>query len=292
MANMIAVGIWYHLLWIGGFGLALAVAEYRWPAGQQPRFAALAGNILIIVLVMGILGSASMYAGSFYDWLALNGVVGMAFGDWHPRTTTGLIAVTIVYVFVWDFFQYWFHRAEHKFAVLWPVHALHHDEECLNWTTSQRNTLWSALLHFFLVNVPTVIVCGLDLFPIAGAYLFFKIYGPFNHANIRVDLGFLTPLISGPQWHRIHHGRNEEYFNKNFAAFFPVIDIVFGTYRRPLPNEYPATGLSDRPQASLSLKHLLQNVFGIAPDRDAEKAIDPGLKYAPREPIAPVRCSY
>jgi hypothetical protein len=59
-----------------------------------------------------------------------------------------------------------------------------------------------------------------------------------------------------------------------------------------LPNEYPATGLSDRPQASLSLKHLLQNVFGIAPDRDAEKAIDPGLKYAPREPIAPVRCSY
>ncbi len=288
----IAVGIWYHLLWIGGFGLALAAAEYRWPAGRQPRFAALAGNILIIVLVMGILGPASVYAGLVYGWLALNGLVGMAFGDWHPRTTTGLIAVTIVYILVWDFFQYWFHRAEHKFAILWPVHALHHDEESLNWTTSQRNTLWSALLHFFLVNVPTVMVCGLDLLPIAGAYLFFKTYGLFNHANIRVNLGFLTPVISGPQWHRIHHGRNKEYFNKNFAAFFPVIDIVFGTYRRPLPDEYPATGLSDRPQASLSLKHLLQNVFGIAPDRDVEKAVYPGLKYSHGEPISPVRPTY
>lgn len=289
MANTIAFGIWYHLLWIGGFGLALAAAEYLWPAGQRPTFTALAGNILVVVLVIGILGLASVHLGSFYDWLALSGLVGVVFGEWHPQTIMGLIVISIVNVFVWDFFQYWFHRAEHKFAILWPVHALHHDDESVNWSTSQRNTIWSALLHVFLVNVPTVMVCGLNLVPIAGAYLLFKTYGLFNHANIRVDLGFLTPVISGPQWHRIHHGRDEEYFNKNFAAFFPVLDILFGTYRRPLPNEYPATGLSDRRQASLSLKHLLQNVFGIAVDRNSEKAIDPNLNYSHGEPTAPVR---
>ncbi len=113
------------------------------------------------------------------------------------------------------------------------MHALHHDEENVNCTTSQRNTFWSNVLHFFLVAIPTLIVCGFQLLQIMGSYLLFKFYSFFNHANVRIDLGPLTPVISGPQWHRLHHGRDEQYYNTNFAAFFPIFDIVFGTYRRP-----------------------------------------------------------
>jgi sterol desaturase/sphingolipid hydroxylase (fatty acid hydroxylase superfamily) len=275
MLNTVAYGILLHLLWICGFGLALAVAEYRWPAGQQRKLVASACNLLIIVLIMGVLGPAGPYLDSFYHWLGLKGLVGLAVGDWHPQTMLSLVATTIVYVFVWDFFQYWFHRAEHTFNILWRVHVLHHDEENVNWTTSQRNSFWSMFLHLVLVNVPTVILCGFDLLPIASAYLFFKTYGLFNHANIRVDLGLLTPVISGPQWHRIHHGRNNEYHSKNFAAFFPIFDIIFGTYQRPLQGEYPATGLSDRRPSSLSATHLLQCVFGVASRSMSETAVEP-----------------
>ncbi|MGP8120982.1 MAG: sterol desaturase family protein, partial [Xanthobacteraceae bacterium] len=196
------------------------------------------------------------------------------FGNWHPQTATGLVAATIVYLFVWDFFQYWFHRAVHASALLWPVHALHHDDENVNWSTSQRTTIWSVVIVFFSVNLPTVMICGLQLLPLAAAYVFFKGFGLFNHANIRINLGPLTPVISGPQFHRLHHGRDGEYFDKNFAAFFPVIDIIFGTYRKPLPDEYPATGLSDRGPATLSLVQILRATLGMAADQNANGAAE------------------
>ena len=53
-------------------------------------------------------------------------------------------------------------------------------------------------------------------------------------------------VIAGPQWHRIHHSLKAEHSNKNFAAFFPFIDLMFGTYYHPAQNDYPQTGLVHR----------------------------------------------
>jgi sterol desaturase/sphingolipid hydroxylase (fatty acid hydroxylase superfamily) len=72
----------------------------------------------------------------------------------------------------------------------------------------------------------------------------FRLWGFVNHANLRLHLGPLTALVSNPQWHRIHHSISIEHRDKNFAAFFPVIDIMFGTYYRPHKHEYPATGVA------------------------------------------------
>ena len=77
----------------------------------------------------------------------------------------------------------------------------------------------------------------------AATFLMFRLWGFVNHANTRLDLGFLTPIISGPHWHRIHHSTSAEHYDKNFAAFFPFIDILFGTYYRPHKDEYPPTGI-------------------------------------------------
>jgi sterol desaturase/sphingolipid hydroxylase (fatty acid hydroxylase superfamily) len=63
------------------------------------------------------------------------------------------------------------------------------------------------------------------------------------HLNVRLPLGPLTPVIAGPQWHRIHHSIEKRHTDKNFASFFPVFDLVFGTYCKPQAGEYPATGL-------------------------------------------------
>ncbi|RTL48697.1 MAG: sterol desaturase family protein [Bradyrhizobiaceae bacterium] len=262
--SAILAGVEDHLLWVLPIVAAVTFAEYRWPAGEQPSLMARTGNLVIVVVVTALtIALLNPVIGPIQAWLARAGLVGLIFEEWRPQTLLEMIGATLVYAFVWDFFQYWFHRAEHTFAFLWPVHALHHDEENVNCTTSQRNTFWSSLLHFFVVAIPTLIVCGFQLLPIMGSYLLFKVYSFFNHANIRLDLGPLTPVISGPQWHRLHHARDAEYYNSNYAAFFPIFDIVFGTYRRPLRNEYPATGLPDRPQAPLTLTHLFSDVFGV-----------------------------
>ena len=78
---------------------------------------------------------------------------------------------------------------------------------------------------------------------IAAFIMFRPVFGFINHANIRIHLGGLTPIITGPQWHRIHHSTDAQHRDKNFAAIFPFIDIVFGTYYSPNETEYPPTGL-------------------------------------------------
>jgi sterol desaturase/sphingolipid hydroxylase (fatty acid hydroxylase superfamily) len=81
-------------------------------------------------------------------------------------------------------------------------------------------------------------------------FVMFRLWGFVNHANIRIPLGVATPLLSGPQWHRIHHSTMTEHQDKNFATLFPFIDILFGTYYLPLRNDFPPTGLRDAEQSS------------------------------------------
>ena len=267
--------LWHHFAWIAGALVLFGIVEYFSPAGHQPTLAERAFNLLVICCVITGIMIASLSFPLLYNVLEPNGLIGFAFGDWHPDTIGGLIAATAVYMLIWDFFQYWFHRAEHGLAFLWPVHELHHDEEHVNVTTSQRTSVLSGICHGLLVNLPTILVCGLDLLPLAASVIFFRFYSLFIHANIRLDLGVLTPVIAGPQWHRLHHGRDKEYFNKNFATFFPFLDILFGTYRRPKPGEYPETGIGSRRLGEVE-GGVVNRVIGLRPRRSAVRELEAG----------------
>ncbi len=254
-----------QLLWFAGVATVVAVAEYLAPAGPHPPLRERVGNFLIVVSVAIPLAGLLSLAEFVPRTMISTGLVGVVFGSWHPSSLGGLLAATLAYAFVWDSFQYWSHRVQHAFAWLWPAHALHHDDDRVNSTTALRNTLWSGVLGFFLVHLPTLLICGFDLLTVYGAYALFATFGFFNHANVRLRLGPLTPVISGPQWHRIHHGRDPEYHDTNFAAFFPVLDVAFGTYRRPVGNEFPATGIDGRARPPLGARQLVRDVLGLAP---------------------------
>ena len=126
-----------------------------------------------------------------------------------------------------------------------PTHRLHHSDPAVNTTTALRRSILELLLIFVFILIPTVIVAGVDEIAAPIAFAIFYGWGFFNHANIRVSLGPLTPVFSGPHWHRLHHGIDREYRDRNYAAYFPIIDLVFGTYRAPRKDEYPATGVTD-----------------------------------------------
>lgn len=98
----------------------------------------------------------------------------------------------------------------------------------------------------FLFYLPVVMVFGVQPPSAIAAFLMFTLWGFVNHANLRVSFGPLTPIVSGPQWHRIHHSILPEHQGRNFAVLFPVIDIIFGTYYRPARDEYPPTGVAGR----------------------------------------------
>jgi sterol desaturase/sphingolipid hydroxylase (fatty acid hydroxylase superfamily) len=148
----------------------------------------------------------------------------------------------LFFAIVWDTWQYWVHRSQHAFSLLWETHKFHHSETAFNSSTQARHHISSTFLLLALY-LPVLIIFGSQGPHYLGAFMMFRLWGFVNHMNVRLDLGPITPFIAGPQWHRIHHSIYPEHHDKNFAAFFPVIDIIFGTYYKPRKGEHPPTGL-------------------------------------------------
>ena len=172
------------------------------------------------------------------------------------------VLMALLYIFLTDFIFYWYHRAQHRFKYLWVIHELHHSDTELNVTTSMRSYWLERPIQAILITIPITYLIGLDsggikIFPILlTAWLF------FTHANLKLRLGFLTRIICGPQLHRIHHSNLPEHQGKNLAQFFPIFDILFGTYYHPGYNEFPATGLLEK-NADNSILNMMMKPFRV-----------------------------
>ena len=153
------------------------------------------------------------------------------------------VLFAVAFALAWDVWQYWVHRWQHTSPMLWNSHRFHHDETALNSSAQARHHVLNYVL-FLVLYLPLLLLFG-SLAPHAfAAFVMFRLYGFINHSNVRIGLGGATAWIAGPQWHRIHHSVQPEHRDKNFAAFFPFIDKVFGTYYQPASDEYPRTGLT------------------------------------------------
>jgi sterol desaturase/sphingolipid hydroxylase (fatty acid hydroxylase superfamily) len=152
------------------------------------------------------------------------------------------IGFALSYAIGFDLWQYAMHRLQHRSKWLWETHRFHHDDTALNASTQTRVHPTSYLLSV-VFHLPVVLLFGLRAPHAIAVFLMFTLWGFINHTNLRVGLGPLTPVIAGPQWHRIHHSVLKEHRDKNFAVLFPFIDMLFGTYYRPRPGEYPPTGV-------------------------------------------------
>lgn len=174
-------------------------------------------------------------------------------------------------LFVNDVGAYWGHRATHTFPLLWKFHAVHHSAEHMDWLVNTRAhpfdmvfTHLSGLAPVYLLGLASAKGTHFDsvaaIVTIAGTLWSF-----FIHANVRLRLGPLEWLISTPAFHHWHH-TNDENHNRNFAAIFPVIDLIFGTSW--LPNYWPPVyGIDAKTSTSLSgqfLDPLLGNSKEIA----------------------------
>lgn len=153
------------------------------------------------------------------------------------------ILFALAFAFVWDFSQYWLHRLQHKIPFLWETHRFHHEESAVNVACYARSH-FLAVLIFILFNLPLPLLFGTRTPHAIAIFLLFVLWGFVTHANLRFGFGPLTPLIVGPQLHRIHHSVLPEHRDRNFTMLFPIIDIAFGTYYRPGPNEYPPSGIA------------------------------------------------
>ena len=81
-------------------------------------------------------------------------------------------------------------------------------------------------------------------------------WGQFVHANTRISLGPLIYLLASPRFHRVHHSLATGHRDKNFASFFPVLDVLFGTAYFPKSDETIKAGLSDKHEPQSTAQYL------------------------------------
>jgi len=136
----------------------------------------------------------------------------------------------VAYWLIGDFVYYWTHRLEHRVRLLWCSHLVHHSSEQFNLATAVRQpwteafykpivALWAPLLGFH----PTMYV-------FVGALSL--AIGQWQHLDWFPKVRMLDALVMSPSNHRVHHGRNEQYLDRNFGGSLVVWDRAFGTYER------------------------------------------------------------
>ena len=127
-----------------------------------------------------------------------------------------------------DFIYYWYHRCSHRIRFLWAVHMNHHSSEEMNFTVALRQAWFGPLtkVPFFAV-MPLI---GFDPIITAVAGAVSTLYGFLTHTQWINKLSFLEKVFITPSHHRVHHGSNEVYIDKNYGNLLIIWDKLFGTY--------------------------------------------------------------
>ena len=152
-----------------------------------------------------------------------------------------LWAQALVAVVAGDLCVYWFHRACHRFDVLWRFHAVHHSAPHLDWLAAHREHPLDGLLTQLFQNLPALAL-GLRMEALAPLVVFRNAWAVFIHSNVRVPLGPLGLLFGDPALHHWHHARVARCAH-NFANLAPWLDVIFGTHHRPEGEETYPQGL-------------------------------------------------
>lgn len=155
----------------------------------------------------------------------------------------GAVVALLVSTFLSDFFFYWFHRVLHTNKVLWQVHLLHHSDEHMNVLTAHRSHVAETLISPIFIALPMAVLFDLPPVTIGILSVLPFAYQLFAHANLNVHFGPLWWVLISPNYHRVHHSIEERHWNRNFANWFPIWDVVFGTAYVPAKGELPATGV-------------------------------------------------
>jgi sterol desaturase/sphingolipid hydroxylase (fatty acid hydroxylase superfamily) len=149
----------------------------------------------------------------------------------HYRIFTFDIHNPLHWIAAWlvgDFFYYWIHRAEHRVRALWCTHLVHHSSEEFSFTTAVRMP-WTEVLYKPLTGLWAPL---LGVHPVMGAVMgaIALMIGQLQHTELIGRLGPLDKILTTPSNHRVHHGSNPEYLDRNFGGSTMIWDRLFGTY--------------------------------------------------------------
>lgn len=138
-------------------------------------------------------------------------------------------ASVIICIILADLTYYWGHRFTHRVGMAWATHEVHHSSPNFNMSVAYRfgplDDVWAILFDVWLV------VIGFDPLVAFFCSLFVLQYQTFLHTEIVKKLPRPVEFVMNtPSHHRVHHGSNPEYLDKNYGGMFIIWDRLFGTF--------------------------------------------------------------
>jgi sterol desaturase/sphingolipid hydroxylase (fatty acid hydroxylase superfamily) len=156
-----------------------------------------------------------------------------------PDLGTGPLA-WLVAIFGWDFIYYWNHRFMHESRYMWAIHVVHHSSEHYNLSTALRQPVADALGTF--APYSALALAGIRPELILQARGLNLLYQYWIHTDTIRRLGPLEEVFNTPSHHRVHHGSNRQYLDRNHGSILIVWDRLFATFERE--NEPVVYGLT------------------------------------------------
>jgi sterol desaturase/sphingolipid hydroxylase (fatty acid hydroxylase superfamily) len=135
----------------------------------------------------------------------------------------------VLLLFADDFSFYWHHRLSHEVRLLWAAHSNHHSSQDYNFAVALRQSWTEGFYKFlFYAWLPVLGFHPLMVFSMVSISL---IYQFFLHTQVVKKLpAWIEFIFNTPSHHRVHHGVNLQYLDKNHAGIFIIWDRLFGTF--------------------------------------------------------------
>jgi alkylglycerol monooxygenase len=131
-------------------------------------------------------------------------------------------------ILIADFCYYFAHRAAHRINFFVAAHVVHHQANDFNHASALRQS-WTSRPCMFVFYAPLAIL-GIPLKPLLALLVNLFVQFFSHNGVVRRKLGFLEYILVTPRSHRVHHGTNSPYIDKNFAGIFIFWDHLFGSH--------------------------------------------------------------
>ena len=173
----------------------------------------------------------------------------------------------LVLCFVIDDLRYYLHhRIAHRCRWPWAMHIIHHSSQRFSMAVALRQGWTKHFTGTTLLKVPLVIV-GFDPLMVIFVGALNAVYQFFLHTeSIHKLPRWFEAVFNTPSHHRVHHGKNPQYLDSNYAGTLIIWDKMFGTFVPEHPTEYPDYGLVKDFETFNPFKIFIHEYWGIAKD--------------------------
>lgn len=168
---------------------------------------------------------------SVFSKLILIGIYALVYEHLRFFTIPSNIFTWVILFIGVDFFYYWFHRYAHEINFLWGGHVVHHQSEEYNLSVALRQGAFQKF-GSFIFYLPLAFI-GFDPVMFIIISQFQTLYQFWIHTKaIQLLPAPIEFIFNTPSHHRVHHGRNPKYIDKNHGGTLIIWDRMFGTFQK------------------------------------------------------------